>query len=108
MNSEQSSVVTPEAVAAMLIPSASLFREAYAALEESTAKVEADCKSVLETLSSISDVLDAVRGSGSGAPGGLGFVGLPIPLAARAALAPISAYVKQKTGISLNEWSDFL
>ena len=91
-------------------PSIQTIQAVYQALRESVERVDKDSRAVLDALRLLGDTLDLAKGSTS-MGGGLGLLGpmaLPIPLAMRGMMAPVSKYVQQRTGISLYGWMDFV
>jgi hypothetical protein len=97
-------------------PSIQTIRAVYDALGDSVQRVDRDSRAVLDALRLLGDTLDVARGSanlggglaGLGALSLLGPMALPIPLAMRAVMSPVSRYVQQRTGISLAGWMEFV
>ncbi len=73
-------------------------------------EVEADCRSITETLESLGQALEMFSGSaGMGQEfGGFGALALPLLGALKTAKSVAGQYVKQQTGHALSDWTDFV
>lgn len=94
----------------LAVPSMSSVRTTFLALDRTVEAVGADCRSIAETLGSLSDALDTItQNTGSGSSwAGAGLVGLPIAGAIRAAKSLAGQYVKQQTGVPLTAWTELV
>lgn len=82
------------------------------ALKHSVKKITDESQGILNTVRAVSDVFNVIIGpigpsSISEALGGIGLIAFPIPLAMKAITATVSKYVEQRTGFSLQSWTDF-
>lgn len=95
---------------AVTAPSIQTVRMTFVALQHTVDSLSADCRAISETLEALGDALNVItQGDGLGQEfGGFGVIGLPIAGAMRAVKGVASQYLKEKTGIPLNTWTDLV
>lgn len=108
--SDELPVEAVERLGSLAAPSMAAVSVALVAMKRSVDAISADCRAVAETLHLLDDTLQVLSpGSGQGQEwGGFGVMGLPIVAAARAMRGVAGQHVRQRTGVSLDDWTDLV
>jgi hypothetical protein len=99
-----------EQVDLLTVSSIDAVQATFDVMTRTVEEIEADCRSITETLESLGEALEMFSGStGMGQQfGGFGAVGLPVLGVVKMAKSVAGQYVKQQTGHALSDWTDFV
>jgi chromosome segregation ATPase len=93
---------------AMTSPSVQTIQATYRSLERLIGEIHEDACAVDDTLQLASHMLNALGSSADLSGSWLNPITLPIPVAMKAVSAGVSRYVKQRTGFSVGDWTEFV
>jgi hypothetical protein len=99
-----------EQVDVLAVSSIDAVQATFDVMTRTVEEIEADCRSIAETLESLGEALEMFsRSTGIGQElGGFGAVGLPLLGVVKMARSVAGQYVKQQTGHPLSDWTDFV
>lgn len=97
-------------IGAKVIPSTKTIQATYNAIKRSVESTIEDSQTIAETLKELDESLNILSNSQKLNEGwsSLGMLTLPIPIAMKTVMSIASRLVKQKTGLSLKSWSEFV
>lgn len=98
-------------VDALTVPTVEAVQATFDVMRRTVEDIEADCRSIAETLESLGEALEMFSGGGAGVGqelGGFGMISLPIVGVVKAVKGVAGQYVKQQTGHALGDWTDFV
>lgn len=101
---------SPPDIEALVTPSIDSATMTFAAMRRAADLIGDDCRVVADTLETVGDALSALTESEGSTAGlaGVSLVGLPMIAAARAAKMVAAQYVRQQTGVPLDNWVELV